>query len=277
MKAMQFVRQAAVAAAAAAVLAGCAAVSHVKPDGTTDEPKWPQWDRVSFDKKRGTFPDLGSLKQVKPGLSKDQMYYLLGRPHYAEAWRPVEWNYLFHFHTPGQGVEGVTTCQFKVLYDKNMIARSFHWHPVDPAGAACPPLASAATPLPPQRYTLGADALFPFDRSGLGDLQAAGRRQLDDLAAKLNAFETLNSVIVVGHTDRLGADAYNERLSQQRAETVRNYLIQRGVPAAKITARGMGERVPVTQCRDGMNRSALIACLQPNRRVEVEVDGFGSK
>ncbi|MCP2039950.1 outer membrane protein OmpA-like peptidoglycan-associated protein [Neisseria sp. HSC-16F19] len=273
MKTMQFVRGVFAAAAAAAVLSGCAAVSFVKPDGTTDEPKWPKWDSVSFDKKRGTFPDLGSLRQVKPGLTKDQMYYLLGRPHYAEAWRPVEWNYLFHFHTPGQGTDGVTTCQFKVLYDKNMITRSFHWNPVDPATATCPPLEQPAK----HRYTLGADALFAFDRSSLADLQPGGRQELDNLAAKLKQFDELNSITVTGHTDRLGSDAYNDRLSQQRADTVRAYLVQKGLPAAKITARGMGERAPVTHCSDNLGRNALITCLQPNRRVEVEVDGYGSK
>lgn len=275
MKAMQFVRKAAVLAVSATVLAGCAAVSHVKPDGTTDEPVWPKWDSVSFDKKRGTFPDLGSLKQVKPGLTKDQMYYLLGRPHYAEAWRPVEWNYLLHFHTPGQGTDGVTTCQFKVLYDKNMITRSFHWNPVDPAGADCPPLPQAE--MNKHRYTLGADALFAFDGGSLADLQPGGRRELDDLADKLQRFDELNGITVTGHTDRLGSDAYNRRLSQQRADTVRSYLVQKGLPAAKITARGLGEQAPVVQCKDSMGRNELIACLQPNRRVEVEVDGFATR
>lgn len=138
MKTMHFVRKFAVLAASAAVLAGCAATTFVKPDGTTDEPVWPQWNKVTFDNGRGTFPNPESLRQVKAGMTKDQLYYLLGRPHYGEAWRPVEWNYLFYFHTPGQGTDNVTTCQYKVLFDKDMIARNFYWNPIDPQGTACP-------------------------------------------------------------------------------------------------------------------------------------------
>ena len=273
MKTMHFVRKFAVLAASAAVLAGCAATTFVKPDGTTDEPVWPQWNKVTFDNGRGTFPNPESLRQVKAGMTKDQLYYLLGRPHYGEAWRPVEWNYLFYFHTPGQGTDNVTTCQYKVLFDKDMIARNFYWNPIDPQGTACPIEGKAAAG--DQRYTLGADALFAFNRSGTNDLQAQGRRELDDLAAKLKTFERLDSITVTGHTDYLGSDAYNQNLSQQRAQTVRQYLIGQGLPAAKIRAVGAGERQPVKQCADNGSRADLSACLQPNRRVEIQVEGYG--
>lgn len=71
-------------------------------------PVWPKWDWVTLNNTKGTFPDLQSLSQVRTGMTKDQLYYLLGRPHYNDGWRPVEWNYLFHFHTPGQGTDDVT-------------------------------------------------------------------------------------------------------------------------------------------------------------------------
>jgi outer membrane protein OmpA-like peptidoglycan-associated protein len=95
------------------------------------------------------------------------------------------------------------------------------------------------------------------------------------LATQLKQFDQLNSVKITGHTDYLGSDAYNLRLSEQRAQTVRQYLIAQGLPANKIYAVGMGESQAVKQCASTGNRSALIACLQPNRRVEVEVDGSG--
>lgn len=85
---------------------------------------------------------------MKPGLSKDDIYKILGRPHYDEGMFGVrEWNYLFHFRTPGvpanpdigSGVEGITTCQYKVLFDKHKYARSFHWKAVFPEDAVCPP------------------------------------------------------------------------------------------------------------------------------------------
>ncbi|MGN7086468.1 outer membrane protein assembly factor BamE, partial [Neisseria sp. P0001.S005] len=86
--------------------------------------------------------------QMRPGLTKDDIYKILGRPHYDEGMVGVrEWDYLFHFYTPGvgvdpentSGVEGITTCQYKVIYDKDKFARSFFWNPVFPKDAVCPP------------------------------------------------------------------------------------------------------------------------------------------
>jgi len=82
----------------------------------------------------------------------------------------------------------------------------------------------------------------------------------------------LEVVLVTGHTDRLGTDAYNEKLSVRRADVVRDYLVSKGVPKDKIETIGMGEKQPLVQC-DQKNLKELIACLQPNRRVEVEVKG----
>ena len=262
-----------VALVTAVLLTGCASGTYVTEKGTTEQPVWPKWDLVVLDNTKGTFPNLQSLEQVRAGMTKDQLYYLLGSPQYNDGWRPVEWNYLFHFHTPGQGTDDVTTCQYKVLFDKDMYARSFYWHAVDPENGVCPPTAKAAPAV--KRYTLGADALFAFDRGGLSDLNPKGKYDLDNLAAQLKQFDQLNSIKITGHTDYLGADAYNLRLSEQRAQTVRQYFISQGLPANKVYAVGMGESQPVKQCASTGNRSALIACLQPNRRVEVEVDGSG--
>ena len=179
-----------------------------------------------------------------------------------------EWDYLFHFHTPGQGTQDVTTCQFKAAFDQSSFTRNFFWKPVDPVDGVCPPGAG------PQRYTIEADALFAFDRADLNSMNAQGRSRLDQLATTIKGFDQLKGVTVYGHTDRLGDDRYNQGLSQRRAETVRQYLVQSGVPAQLISAQGMGESQPVVQC-DNANRAELIRCLAPNRRVEVSVDGSG--
>lgn len=289
-----FFKALAVTALAAAVSACATTPTKVTAEGTTDNPVWPRWDSVTFDKNRGTFPSLASLKEVKAGMTKDQLYHLLGRPHYDEVWRPREWNYLFHFHTPGVGTDDVTTCQFKVLFDKDKFTRSFFWNPVDPVDAVCPPALPEApaqviikevpvhvpAPVAPaapqlQRYTLNADALFVFDKHTLGDMLPQGRKDLDELAARLRTFDQLNAVIVTGHTDRLGSDAYNQRLSQNRARTVVNYLVERGIPANIIRSYGAGETEQVKECADSLGRQKLIECLQPNRRVTVDVDGSG--
>lgn len=125
---------------ATTVLAACTTSgTHVKANGTADELKWPNPVDTSFNKDRGTFPNLENLSKIRSGMTKDQLYDLIGRPHFTEGFRVREWDYLFHFHTPGTGPQDVTTCQYKVLFDNKKYARSFHWRAVDPVGAACPP------------------------------------------------------------------------------------------------------------------------------------------
>jgi len=143
-----------------------------------------------------------------------------------------------------------------------------------PAAAPAPTPAPAPAPAPapppqPQRVTLEADALFDFDSA---EMRTAGRQSLDVLMEDLRGYQ-YDILIVTGHTDRIGSDQYNQGLSQRRAETVRSYLISNGIPANDIRASGVGESQPVTrpdQCTGG-NNDALKACLQPDRRVEVEV------
>ena len=260
--------------AATLTLTACGTGTKINSDGTAENLKWKSPTGTTFNKKKGTFPDLQSLSQVRHGMTKDQLYYLIGRPQYHDGWRPREWNYVFHFHTPGQGTDDVTTCQYKVVFDKDMFAQTFHWNPVDPIDAACPPQARQPEPQT-QRYTLDADALVAFDKSSADQMLPQGRAQLDNLAAHLTRFDDLRSVRITGHTDRLGSVAYNQALSERRAETVRQYLIERGVPAQVIVAQGMGKSQQVVACEERMSRKELIACLQPNRRVEVEVEGSG--
>lgn len=271
--------------AAAAVLSACASSgTYVHADGSADELVWPNPESTTFNKDRGTFPNVENLKQIRSGMSKDQLYYLIGRPQFNEGFRVTEWNYLFHFNTPGQGTDGVTTCQYKVLFDKNKFARNFYWKAVDPVNAVCPPEVPQPKPAPqptpeqptPHRFTLSADALFVFDKGDEANMLPKGKAELDQLAAELRRFPRIDQIRIMGHTDYLGTDYYNMMLSQQRAETVRRYLYARGVPRGLMLAFGMGEGYPVKQCTNNGNRTELIACLQPNRRVEIEVNGISA-
>ncbi|XXQ67860.1 outer membrane protein assembly factor BamE [Neisseriaceae bacterium B1] len=140
-------KQTALMLAAAIALAACGSTgTHVKADGTSDELHWPKPESTTFNKDRGTFPNLENLSKIRSGMSKDQLYDLIGRPQFNEGFRVREWDYLFHFNTPGQGTEGVTTCQYKVLFDSQKYARSFHWRTVDPVDAVCPPPVPKAEP-----------------------------------------------------------------------------------------------------------------------------------
>jgi OmpA-OmpF porin, OOP family len=142
-----------------------------------------------------------------------------------------------------------------------------------PAPLVTPPPPPPPPPAPaaPMRVTFSADALFDFDRS---TLKPAGRQELDKFAAQLRGVQ-YDRVQVTGHTDRLGPHVYNLKLSTRRAEAVREYLVQDGVASAKIAATGVDGANPVTgsECKGNKPTTALIACLQPDRRVDVEVSG----
>ncbi|WP_058835151.1 OmpA family protein [Luteimonas abyssi] len=140
-----------------------------------------------------------------------------------------------------------------------------------PASPPPPPPAEQEVPQLPSSFLerLSADGLFAFGRASIDDFSPAGRQALDDLATRLSARQ-LEIVHVIGHSDRIGNDRANLRLSEQRADAVREYLIERGVPADAITAVGRGSVEPVVEC-DSLRGAALQDCLAPNRRVEVRV------
>ncbi len=119
----------ALGAAALLVLQGCGSVSKgIDDDGRAAEVVFPDKDRDAW-LKEGTFPNPDNLRAVAPGVTKDQLYALLGRPHFNEGLAGVrEWDYIFHFRRP-EG--GVASCQFKVIFDKDYRGRSFHWLPAD--------------------------------------------------------------------------------------------------------------------------------------------------
>lgn len=136
----------------------------------------------------------------------------------------------------------------------------------------------AATPAPAaptmRRVSLSADTLFVFDRSSAADMLPKGKAELDALARALRSQDMpVQSLTITGHTDRLGDEAYNDALALQRASTVQDYLKAAGV-VAPMAVRSMGEREPVTTgCKGEARTPALIACLQPDRRVVVDILG----
>ena len=138
------------------------------------------------------------------------------------------------------------------------------------------PTPAVVVPAPPasaaiRRATFSADSLFGFDQS---TLRPEGLAALDEFTTKVQ-IGNFEQIRVEGHTDRLGSSLYNEKLSLQRAESVKGYLAQTGgIDSSKISTVGKGEMEPVTKpadCKGNAPTPALIACLQPDRRVEVGV------
>ncbi|ETD72358.1 membrane protein [Pelistega indica] len=130
-------------------------------------------------------------------------------------------------------------------------------------------------PVKQEQVTLAADALFQFDKSNPSDLLAEGKKTLDELVTKITeGYATVDRIDLVGHTDRLGTEAYNYNLGLNRAKTVKAYLEQGGI-SAPISVASAGESQPVTKdCVGERATPALTACLQPDRRVTVAITGI---
>lgn len=169
------------------------------------------------------------------------------------CWRDSDW-------TPARSVEPCDPV--------NKLAAAPAAKPV--AVAAVAPAPAPIKPLP-QKISFSGDALFAFDKSVL---KPEGKVMLDELAGQLDG-ATYDNIIATGHTDRFGSNAYNQKLSERRAQAVKDYLVSKNVQAGRIDAEGKGETQPVTKAGDcrGAKSARVIACLQPDRRVDIEMKG----
>jgi OOP family OmpA-OmpF porin len=143
-----------------------------------------------------------------------------------------------------------------------------------PAPAPAPVAAPVPVAKPDRlRVSFNADVLFGFDNA---NIRPGGKEALNKFTQELKGVE-YDHVTVEGHTDRIGQAAYNEKLSLQRADVVKHYLVNNGgLSAAKITTVGKGSSMPATaegECKGIKTSAAVIACLQPDRRVDIEVNG----
>ena len=181
--------------------------------------------------------------------------------------------------TDGYWRQGVGGPVWKNPY--NQCWRAGYWTPAMAIEECDPTMKPAMKPTPPpppapkpaakpkpkpkpvaEKVTLAADVLFDFDKS---ILKTEGKNKLDDLATKVKAIN-LEVVIAIGHTDSIGSDAYNQKLSVRRAESVKAYLVSKGVEPNRIYTEGKGEKQPVASNKTKDGR-------QKNRRVEIEVIG----
>ena len=167
--------------------------------------------------------------------------------------------------------------------------RTSFWTPAaaakDPAGCKCDKdllpkdvcEPKAAAPTAPkaaafgEKITIAADALFDFNKA---TLRPEGKKKLDEVVAKSQGL-VLEVIIAVGHADRIGSAAYNQKLSEKRAAAVKDYVVSKGIPANRVYTEGKGSKQPVTkpdQCK-GAKSAKVISCLQPDRRVDIEIIG----
>ena len=148
-----------------------------------------------------------------------------------------------------------------------------------------PPVAKPAPPPPPPKpkrcdatVAFQADEHFIFNQARLANPDATRARVEKELRARLAQCAQLEAIIIEGHTDRIGSQQANQKLSERRAEAAKAVLVRDlGVPADKIETLGMGKTLPIKSCPDAeyKTRDALIACLAPNRRVVFNIRGVG--
>jgi len=201
---------------------------------------------------------LPGFASAMPGYATDTATKVV-RNSYGECWHAGFW-------TPSMAIAECDPDLVKKVEAPAKVAE------VKPEPVPAPALAPAVAPKPvPQKVSFSADALFAFDKAVL---KPEGKTELDGLVTNLSGVE-YDKIHVTGHTDRIGSDQYNQKLSEERANAVREYLISKDIPANRITVAGMGESQPATQASDctGPRSQKLITCLQPDRRVDIEVAG----
>ena len=182
---------------------------------------------------------------------------------YGECWRTGEWS------------KTLATAPCDPVPQPAPVAIAVPEPAPAPPPAPEPEAAPIVIPVPvpvPQKISFSGDALFAFDQVAL---RPESRALLDELAQKLDGAKP-EMLSVTGHTDRLGPPAYNQRLSERRAQAVKDYLVGKNIAAERIEAKGVGETQPVTaaaDCKGNRATAKLIACLQADRRVDVEMSG----
>lgn len=144
-----------------------------------------------------------------------------------------------------------------------------------PVAAAAPQTVAATQPAPVtvvvEKYVLSADTLFAF---GSSELIRGASLRLDKLAETIKGWSAIEDITLVGHTDHFGTAAYNQKLSEERAERIKQYLAGKGILPGALHASGAGAAQPLTACSPRLPRQEQISCLQPNRRVEITLYGI---
>ena len=179
----------------------------------------------------------------------------VAKNNYNECWRTGYW-------TPAMAI---AEC------DPDLVKKE---EPKAEAAPAAAPVASGPDKAAFAKITLQAETLFDFDKAVV---RADGKSKLnDEVVAVMKQHPEVEIVLVTGHADRIGKEGYNQKLSERRAAAVKDYLVGQGIDAKRIETAAKGESEPVVSCSDikgkesGKNKK-LVACLQPNRRVMVEV------
>lgn len=200
-----------------------------------------------------------SLAQAQ--TAADRVYVIDSRGEVAKSGFGLCWR--TGFWTPAAAANDPAGC----ACDKDLLPKE----KCEPKSASTAPAANTGVKPAGEKITLAADALFDFNKA---TLRNEGKAKLDELVTKAKAIK-LEVIIAVGHADRIGSEAYNQKLSEKRAAAVKAYLVSKGIEANRVYTEGKGKKQPVTKAGDckGPKSKKVIDCLQPDRRVDIEVIG----
>jgi len=217
--------------AAATMAASGAAPVHAQ--NASAGPDFPDPARATMPE--GVFVNVENLRKLAPGMTKHQLYDLLGAPHFSEGVFGVHrWNYIFAFR---QTDGGAIKCQFQVQFDKQRLARAYYWKPESCKDLLAPPAPvpmAAPAPAPMMAMTLSSDAMFGFDSA---TLSPEGTANLDRLLSNVQEASRVQDIAITGYSDRIGNANYNLALSQRRAQAVRDALKAAGVSEDRIVLK----------------------------------------
>lgn len=259
------------------VLIGLSASASASINGFDRSIHFPEKAKVTRFLKADFYANESDLNNLRTGLNKDQVSLLIGNTQLLTTLMTDRtWHYIFKFRELDKPD---IICQYQIQFDEQMKVSGsyfdrpacvFHLQPL-PAGTVSETAAPVVAPLPANsQLSLPTNTLFGFNKSKLNDLPGSVRDTLRNFAQQLKAnLSTLESITISGHTDRLGNDEQNLKLSTARAEAIKEFFVLQGIDADKIKTEGKGSGVSLVECTDTV-RTTLIDCLAPNRRVDIE-------
>lgn len=212
--------------------------------------------------RRGENVPQSLISKITKGKSQDEVNVLLGRPFLMEeAGEKSWWFYNINLPLLREGDDEVV-CQYRVSFSNNEVLSSAWRRPV------CRNI--YLNHFEDSGLSYSGDALFSFDSY---ELTLGGKREMDEVVSLVE--ENFNNplITVIGHTDRIGSYSYNVSLSEDRANSVSDYLVSRGVSRDGISVAGRGDGEPLVYCSGDQVTQELKRCLQPNRRVHITISG----